>query len=118
MVSHLLQEKALLHAQRFSKVRRKVLLLPLFKTFGRLEALLLPAAKTFHPRRLLLDAQAEGDRRLKGSTCYSYSLLISFFYTKGTVPFVLRYALYFGAGVRQLSRLTGVSFGVVQKLTK
>jgi hypothetical protein len=31
---------------------------------------------------------------------------------------VLRYALYFGAGVRQLSRLTGVSFGVVQKLTK
>ena len=31
---------------------------------------------------------------------------------------VLRYALSFGAGVRQLSRLTGVSFGVVQKLTK
>ena len=31
---------------------------------------------------------------------------------------VLRYALSFGAGVRQLSRLTGISFGVVQKLTK
>ena len=31
---------------------------------------------------------------------------------------VLRCALSFGAGVRQLSRLTGVSFGVVQKLTK
>ena len=31
---------------------------------------------------------------------------------------VLRYALSFGAGVRQLLRLTGVSFGVVQKLTK
>ena len=31
---------------------------------------------------------------------------------------VLRYALSFGAGVRQLSRLTGVSYGVVQKLTK
>ena len=31
---------------------------------------------------------------------------------------VLRYALSYGAGVRQLSRLTGVSFGVVQKLTK
>ena len=31
---------------------------------------------------------------------------------------VLRYALSFGARVRQLSRLTGVSFGVVQKLTK
>ena len=31
---------------------------------------------------------------------------------------VLRYALSLGAGVRQLSRLTGVSFGVVQKLTK
>ena len=31
---------------------------------------------------------------------------------------VLRYALSFGAGVRQLSRLTGVSFGVIQKLTK
>ena len=31
---------------------------------------------------------------------------------------VLRYALSFGAGVRQLSRLTGVSFGVVQKLKK
>jgi len=29
---------------------------------------------------------------------------------------VLRYALSFGAGVRQLSRLTGISFGVVQKL--
>jgi len=29
---------------------------------------------------------------------------------------VLRYALSFGAGVRQFSRLTGVSFGVVQKL--
>ena len=29
---------------------------------------------------------------------------------------VIRYALSFGAGVRQLSRLTGVSFGVVQKL--
>ncbi len=31
---------------------------------------------------------------------------------------VLRYALSFGAGVRQLPRLTGISFGVVQKLTK
>lgn len=31
---------------------------------------------------------------------------------------VLRYALSFGAGVRQLSRLTGVSYGVLQKLTK
>ena len=31
---------------------------------------------------------------------------------------VLRYALSFGAGVRQLSRLTGVSFGVVQKFKK
>ena len=31
---------------------------------------------------------------------------------------VLRYALSFGARVRQLSRLTGVSCGVVQKLTK
>ena len=31
---------------------------------------------------------------------------------------VLRCALSFGAGVRQLSRLTGVSYGVVQKLTK
>ena len=31
---------------------------------------------------------------------------------------VLRYVLCYGAGVRQLSRLTGVSFGVVQKLTK
>ena len=31
---------------------------------------------------------------------------------------VLRYAPSFGAGVRQLSRLTGISFGVVQKLTK
>ena len=31
---------------------------------------------------------------------------------------VLRDALSFGAGVRQLARLTGVSFGVVQKLTK
>ena len=31
---------------------------------------------------------------------------------------VLKYALSFGAGVRQLSRLTGVSFGVIQKLTK
>ena len=31
---------------------------------------------------------------------------------------VLRYALSFGASARQLSRLTGVSFGVVQKLTK
>ena len=31
---------------------------------------------------------------------------------------ILRYALSLGAGVRQLSRLTGVSFGVVQKLTK
>ena len=88
MVSHLLQEKALLLAQRFSKVRRKALLLPLFKIFGRREALLLPAAKTFHPRRLLLDAQAEGDRRLKGSTC-SYCSLGLVFYTKGTVPFVL-----------------------------
>ena len=29
---------------------------------------------------------------------------------------VLRYALSFGAGVRQFSRLTGVSFGVIQKL--
>jgi len=29
---------------------------------------------------------------------------------------VLRYALCFGAGIRQLSRLTGVSFGVVRKL--
>jgi len=29
---------------------------------------------------------------------------------------VLRYALSFGAGVRQFSRLTGVTFGVVQKL--
>jgi len=29
---------------------------------------------------------------------------------------VLRYALSFGAGVRQLSRLTGISFGVIQKL--
>jgi hypothetical protein len=29
---------------------------------------------------------------------------------------VLRYALSFGAGVRQFSRLTGISFGVVQKL--
>ena len=29
---------------------------------------------------------------------------------------VLSYALYFGAGVRQLSRLTGVSFGLIQKL--
>ena len=29
---------------------------------------------------------------------------------------VIRYALSFGAGVRQLSRLTGVSFGVIQKL--
>ena len=36
-----------------------------------------------------LFTQAEGDRRLKGSTFRSYSLLISFFYTKGTVPFVL-----------------------------
>ena len=32
------------------------------------------------------------------------------------IYYVLRYALSFGAGVRQLSRLTGVSFGVVQKL--
>ena len=31
---------------------------------------------------------------------------------------VLRYAPSFGAGVRQLSRLNGISFGVVQKLTK
>ena len=29
---------------------------------------------------------------------------------------VIRYTLYFGAGVRQLFRLTGVSFGVIQKL--
>ena len=29
---------------------------------------------------------------------------------------VLSYALSFGAGVRQQSRLTGVSFGVIQKL--
>ena len=37
--------------------------------------------------------------------------------TSGTGIYqVLRYALSFGAGVRQLSRLTGVSFGVVQKL--
>ena len=27
-------------------------------------------------------------------------------------------ALSFGAGIRQLSRLTGVSFGVIQKLQK
>jgi len=31
---------------------------------------------------------------------------------------VLRATLSFGAGIRQLSRLTGVSFGVIQKLTK
>jgi len=37
--------------------------------------------------------------------------------TSGTGIYqVLRYALSFGAGVRQLSRLTGISFGVVQKL--
>ncbi len=37
--------------------------------------------------------------------------------TSGTDIYqVLRYALSFGAGVRQLSRLTGVSFGVIQKL--
>ena len=37
--------------------------------------------------------------------------------TSGTGIYqVLRYALSFGAGVRQFSRLTGVSFGVVQKL--
>ena len=37
--------------------------------------------------------------------------------TSGTGIYqVLRYALSFGAGVRQLSRLTGVSFGVIQKL--
>jgi len=37
--------------------------------------------------------------------------------TNGTGIYqVLRYALSFGAGVRQFSRLTGVSFGVVQKL--
>ena len=37
--------------------------------------------------------------------------------TSGTgINQVLRYALSFGAGVRQFSRLTGVSFGVVQKL--
>ena len=29
---------------------------------------------------------------------------------------VLRSALSFGAGIRQLSRLTGISFGVIQKL--
>jgi hypothetical protein len=29
---------------------------------------------------------------------------------------VLRSALSIGAGIRQLSRLTGVSFGVIQKL--
>ena len=29
---------------------------------------------------------------------------------------VIRYAPSFGAGVRQLSRLTGISFGVIQKL--
>jgi len=29
---------------------------------------------------------------------------------------VIRYTLSFGAGVRQLPRLTGVSFGVIQKL--
>ena len=31
---------------------------------------------------------------------------------------VLRAALSYGAGIRQLSRLTGISFGVIQKLTK
>ena len=31
---------------------------------------------------------------------------------------VLRDALALGAGIRQLSRLTGVSFGVIQKLVK
>jgi len=37
--------------------------------------------------------------------------------TSGTGIYqVLRYALSFGAGVRQFSRLTGVSFGVIQKL--
>jgi len=37
--------------------------------------------------------------------------------TSGTGIYqVLRYALSFGAGVRQLSRLTGISFGVIQKL--
>ena len=29
---------------------------------------------------------------------------------------VLRSALSFGAGIRQLSRLTGISYGVIQKL--
>ena len=58
----------------------------------------------------VIPIRAEAVRCLWDLTFRSYSLLISFFYTK--VPFVL------GAGVRQLSRLTGVSFGVVQKLTK
>ena len=37
--------------------------------------------------------------------------------TSGTGIYqVIRYALSFGAGVRQFSPLTGISFGVIQKL--
>jgi len=35
---------------------------------------------------------------------------------KGRRNEVLRSAKLFGAGIRQLSRLTGVSFGVIQKI--
>ena len=51
---------------------------------------------------------------------YSYCLMSNHLHLlvkeKGRRDEVLRSAKLFGAGIRQLSRLTGVSFGVIQKI--
>ena len=74
----------------------------------------------------ILDIDTDGSKSISGSDVKAFLqmtqgianplMVQSLEKTRRNV--VLRAALSYGAGIRQLSRLTGISFGVIQKLTK
>ena len=72
----------------------------------------------------ILDIDADADKHVSDSEIRAFLLekqgianpLMVQSLEKGRRDEVLRSAKLFGAGIRQLSRLTGVSFGVIQKI--
>ena len=72
----------------------------------------------------ILDIDADTDKHVSDSEIRAFLLekqgianpLMVQSLEKGRRDEVLRSAKLFGAGIRQLSRLTGVSFGVIQKI--